>query len=164
MEIQIADNFLSPADHKVIYDRLMGEDIAWFYSDGVDYPQDGKFQLVHFYHWNHEWHADASYLQPILSRLNPYAICKMKANLLTPTKEIEYNGWHTDVVSDKFTTCIYYVNDNDGYTEFDDGTKVESKANRFVMFNSAIKHRGTTSTERRVLINMNFVLANDFKL
>jgi hypothetical protein len=164
MTIQIVDDFLTPLEHKVIYDHLMGEDTAWFYSDGLDYPGDGNFQFVHFYHWNHEWRADISYLQPILDKLNPYAICKIKANLLTPTKEVKVNGWHVDVESNKFTTCIYYVNDNDGYTEFEDGTKVESKANRLVMFNSALKHRGTTSTEKRVVLNLNFVLDDNFHL
>ena len=164
MKTQIVDDFLTSSEHLALYSHLMGEDVPWFYSNGRDYTNDGSFQFVHFYHWNHEWRADAAHIQPILDKLNPYAICKIKANLLTPTKEVEPNGWHVDVDSNKFTTCVYYVNDNDGYTEFEDGTIVKSKANRFVMFDSEIKHRGTTSTERRVLVNFNLILKDDLHL
>lgn len=164
MKPQIVDDFLTLSEHRAIYDQLMGEDTPWFYSDGIDHTKDGNFQFVHFYYWEHEWRDDVSTLQPILSKLNPYAISKVKANLLTPTEKVKVNGWHVDVPSNKFTTCIYYVNDNDGYTEFEDGTKVESKANRIVLFNSALKHRGTTSTERRIVVNLNFILDDNFHL
>ena len=50
------------------------------------------------------------------------------------------------------------MNSNDGYTLFEDGTKVESVANRLVRFPASIKHTGTTCTNanRRVLINFNW--------
>ena len=62
------------------------------------------------------------------------------------------------------TTHPYDVdNDGDGYTEFEDGTKVESIENRFVTFPSNLHHGGTTCTDqkRRVVINLNYFDSND---
>jgi hypothetical protein len=50
------------------------------------------------------------------------------------------------------------MNTNNGYTEFEDGTRVESVANRFISFPVGMKHRGTSCTDKktRVVINFNF--------
>ena len=49
------------------------------------------------------------------------------------------------------------MNTNDGYTEFENGHRVESVANRVVIFDSNIKHTGVSCTDekRRVVINFN---------
>ncbi len=46
----------------------------------------------------------------------------------------------------------------DGYTEFEDGTKVECVANRLVWFPSDIKHRGVSQLDTKVksVINLNY--------
>ena len=51
------------------------------------------------------------------------------------------------------------MNTNDGYTKFEDGTKVESVANRMVTFPNSMKHTGTTTSnsEYRLVINFNYV-------
>jgi hypothetical protein len=61
------------------------------------------------------------------------------------------------------TTAIYYANTCDGYTEFEDGTIVESVQNRFVAFPSRMKHTGTTCTnaKSRVVINFNYISADE---
>ena len=53
---------------------------------------------------------------------------------------------------------LFSLNDNDGYTIFEDGTKVESVANRLVTFPSQTKHAGTTCSDQvsRVVINFNY--------
>ena len=69
----------------------------------------------------------------------------------------ETEGVDVDVPFDCMTG-IYYVNSNDGYTEFKDGTKVESVANRVVAFPCTVPHAGTTCTDAsvRTVINFNF--------
>ena len=51
------------------------------------------------------------------------------------------------------------MNTNNGYTRFEDGTKVESVANRMVTFPNQMMHTGTTTTdsEYRLVINLNYV-------
>ena len=45
------------------------------------------------------------------------------------------------------------------YTLFEDGTKVQSKENRVVIFDSQMRHAGIPCTDekRRVVINFNFI-------
>ena len=54
--------------------------------------------------------------------------------------------WHMDYYSDwseKSKSAVFYVNSNDGYTEFEDGVKVESVANRIAIFPTMKLHRAT---------------------
>ena len=51
------------------------------------------------------------------------------------------------------------MNTNNGYTEFENGTTVESEENRMVVFPAEMKHRGTSCTDKkiRVVINFNYL-------
>ena len=64
--------------------------------------------------------------------------------------------------SKKMTTGIYYVNSNDGYTEFEDGKIVNSIANRMILFRSDRLHRGVSQLDAQVrcVINFNFFMGN----
>ena len=56
-------------------------------------------------------------------------------------------------------TAIFYINTNNGYTEFQSGVRVSSVANRVCIFDSNLKHRGVTRTEgehQRVVVNFNY--------
>ena len=54
-------------------------------------------------------------------------------------------------------TGIFYLNSNDGYTHFNGGKRVESVANRMVIFPRETMHSGTTSTtDHRKVINFNW--------
>ena len=55
-------------------------------------------------------------------------------------------------------TIVYYINTNNGYTEFENGVRVESVSNRACIFDSNLKHTGVTCTneKRRVMINFNY--------
>ena len=89
---------------------------------------------------------------------------RIKANLLVKTPNIIVHEFHVDLndlseeKSKQVTTSIFYVNTNNGYTEFEDGAKVESVANRLVTFSSNMKHRGTSCTDEktRIVINFNY--------
>ena len=99
------------------------------------------------------------------SKIDAIGILRIKANLLMRTSEIIPHSFHTDYECnmgsnryDKATTSIFYLNTNDGYTEFEDGTRIESVANRLVTFPNHMKHRGTTCTNKpfRMVINFNY--------
>ena len=106
----------------------------------------------------------AEQMNPILEIINPLSLLRIKANLLTRTPKIIENEFHVDLTdlseekSKQVTTSIFYVNTNNGYTEFEDGTKVESVANRLVTFPANMKHTGTFCTDEktRVVINFNY--------
>ena len=95
------------------------------------------------------------------------AIYRIKCNLQVRQPESYIvEGFHSDLSFDmekdmaaKWTTSILYINTNNGYTEFEDGTKVESVANRVVTFPADLMHRGATQTDEqtRILINFNYL-------
>jgi hypothetical protein len=101
---------------------------------------------------------------PLLNKINPKEILRVKANLGTRTSTHIEGGMHTDSKM-KHTTAIFYLNTNNGYTKFEDGTIVESIENRLVVFNSDLLHSGfsQTDTNIRVVLNLNYTENNYFK-
>ena len=99
-------------------------------------------------------------IAPVLDRLAPEMLLRAKLNLTPVTPKVHEFLPHTDAnISVPFTTAVYYINDNNGYTGFSDGTKVESKANRLVYFDGSMEHFGTTSTnsKTRLVLNLNYI-------
>ena len=98
-------------------------------------------------------------MTPIIKREGMCAIGRIKANCMVRTDKLKVliNGFHCDFPKN-LTTGIYYINTNDGYTLFEDGSKCESVANRFCRFPCNTKHTATTctTTDRRLLINFNY--------
>ena len=164
MKPLIVDNFLNQEEFNPIADLIVNN-FQWKYDNFVDYADDkDKFQFTHSFYKDFEivspFHET---LKPIWNRIRPREIYRVKANLLTRTPQIVENRFHTDnpeisgVIP--YTTSIFYLNTNNGYTEFEDGTKVESVANRFVSFPMDMKHRGTSCSDvkTRVVINFNYL-------
>ena len=85
------------------------------------------------------------------------SLVRIKANLNPRNSKVFTHGFHIDMTF-KCTTGIYYINTNNGYTEFEDGTKIESIRNRFISFPSDMKHTGSTCSDKkmRLLINFNY--------
>ena len=167
----IEDNFLKPKEFDKIQKLMMEPSpFPWFYADRIVFEDDNKFQFVHSFYDNHISQSPRTKeLTTILDILQPFSIVKMRAKLLTRTPEIVETSFHVDLSLPEeqlrqWTTSIFYVNTNDGYTEFQDGriemenTKVKSVANRMVTFPANLRHRGTSCTNEntRVVINYNY--------
>ena len=164
--MKIEDNFLEQKDFDELQIFIMGNKFDWYYSDIVDNVKDvDKYQFTHtFYRYEAPRSSFCEKLNPILEIIDPISLWRIKANLLTKTPTIVENEFHVDIDKmpeerlKQWTTSIFYINTNNGYTEFEDGTKVESVANRMVTFPSNLKHRGTSCTDEktRVIINFNY--------
>ena len=166
--MKIKDNFLGLEEFNKIQKLIMGMNFTWFYNDRIVFEGDDKFQFIHNFYNNYTPMSPfIDKLNPILEIINPLSIVRMKANLLTRTSNIVENIFHVDISSvseeklKQMTTSIFYVNTNNGYTKFEDGTIVESVANRMITFPTNIKHCGTSCTNERTRIVINF---NYFKL
>ena len=144
----------------------------------VDDPVDDMYNYQLCYHIYHASSPDIG-IDPIVqpsahsiiplffSKIRTASIMSIKANLVLKTSEIIPHNFHVDCTLDDegdsnsisgLKTSIYYINSNDGYTEFEDGTRIESVANRLITFPQHIKHRGTTCTNKpyRMVINFNY--------
>ena len=167
--MKIIDDFLEEKEFKKIQSIFMGDTFPWNWSDQIVYKNDkNKYQFVHrIYSSLHPFqYSDAcEIIMPILIKIDPLALIRAKANLLTRTPNIIENTYHRDMEfknpenTKLFETAIYYVNTNIGYSMFEDETKIESIANRMVTFPANMKHTGTSCTDekRRVVINFNYL-------
>ena len=173
--IKVIDDFLTKEQYRSVYQYFLdnkmgykGETVPWYWSDGVVTQGDG---LVQFFNMCYAKdmvlnHVMYEVLMPIIDIIKPMALHRIKANLTLNDKIQPLDPkemLHVDSVychdSDKMTTGIYYVNSNNGYTLFEDGTKVESVANRFVAFPCHYKHTGVpASTNGRMVINYNWYM------
>ena len=163
--MKIEDDFLEQTIFDELQACLMGQQFSWVFTPYIVYENDKdvKFQLVHvFYALNAPQSSLIEKLHPILNKINLISLFRIKANLLTRTPNIIENEFHVDMPGvskeklKQWTTSIFYVNTNNGYTEFEDGTKVESVANRMVTFPTNLKHRGTSCTDEKIRIVINF--------
>ena len=160
--MKIIDNFLSDVDWHNIATAMLGIDFDWHYTNALHYKTKDldNFQFVNVMYDNMiPKTKEFNLVNPIINseKSNIISLIKIKANLNPRRDRIIKHGFHVDYPF-KCTTSIYYVNTCDGYTEFEDGTKIESIQNRFVSFPSNLKHTGTTCTDARarMVINLNY--------
>jgi len=162
--MKVIDNFLNQDYFNELKDLMItSRSFPWYYNDGV--VEDGEqynYQFTHVLYGNTEPMSrfyDA--MKPCVVKLDALSLIRIKANLVPQHHEIIEHGFHVDIAEEKnnhIKTAILYMNTNDGYTLFEDGSKVESVENRVVIFDSSIKHTGTTCTDQklRVVVNFNY--------
>ena len=167
--MEVIDDFLEIGDFNNLNRLLMGENVCWHFvpfTDGKDKNND-QFYFGDNVYMNHSWVSSLSNdLSPLIAGIKPMAIHTIRANLMTKSEKHIESQLHSDLEKnaptidkvDQWTTAIFYINDCNGYTKLEDGTIVESKANRLLTFSSDTKHLGATCTDekRRVLINLNY--------
>ena len=165
----IIDDYLSLSEHKLVKNTMLDQTwFPWFYlpsktRQGVaagGHDEKYNFQFIHPFYSDFNFVSQhAKMLQPFIDRLKPRAIVRIKANLSPCTDTIIKFDNHIDVPDFIGKTAIYYVNSNNGKTVFADGTKVDSKENRMVIFDSHLAHSGTTCTDEKVrcVINFNYI-------
>ena len=164
--IKIEDNFLDQKEFDKLQQILMGNStFAWYYLDKIVSDGDERFQFIHLFYASSQWQNEGIILQEIAKKIEPAILVKINAKLITQTPNIVQNKFHVDLADflsidllKKATTSIFYINTNNGYTIFKDGTRVESVANRMVSFPANMEHAGTSCTDEniRVLLNFNY--------
>ncbi len=167
MKPAIIDNFIDQNSFQLLKNDMFGSEFCWNYNEHIDYIDEQekfRFQFTHTFYRQNIGPDSQQYgrLSNILNRIRPKEIYRIKANLLSRTSEIVENSFHVDIDALDilpWTTSIFYMNTNNGYTEFEDGTVVESIENRMVVFPANMKHRGTSCTNKkvRVIINFNYL-------
>ena len=81
----------------------------------------------------------------------------IKSNILSITVLVDIGDFNDSLEKLKqWTTSIYYVNTNNGYTKFETGEIVESVENRMVTFPSNIRHTGSSCSDEKIRVVINF--------
>ena len=175
--MQIIDNFLPEDIHKDIHDNVFHGEFPLFlqhntlpYGEFEHADLNKKHNITDerhpfFYHMffkdmQHISDWDNMYM-PIMNIINPLAMIRVKLNVFSNAGKPISSGWHIDMGETKtpYTTAIYHLNTNNGYTLFEDGTKVKSVANRLIIFPGNMIHTGITQTDEeiRAFINFNYI-------
>ena len=168
MTIQIYDDFLHEVEFEKIENLFLSNTYPWFWCRVLDYGGIDDAECKEKYNWQCS-STIFSNMRPVCNsfdkltqiigdpRLKIASVCRIKSNLNPITDKPITHGMHIDTPF-KCTTSIFYVNSNNGYTLFEDGTKVDCVKNRIVTFPSSLYHSGvsTTDTGMKVVINFNY--------
>lgn len=168
--MRIVDDFLDQAVFEQIQNQVMSSYFPWYYNSGVlgaaDIGTNGPFQFIHRLYEETEGPLSQALqiFDPLFEKIGVETLIKAKLNLGTRDGEHIEGGWHTDYPKyRKHKTAVFYLNSNNGYTLFEDGTKVETIQNRFAEFDSNTNHTGVSQTDQqvRVVLNLNYLLAEE---
>ena len=175
MGYEVIENFLPRQKFSNLRSLIMDKPFPWFYVGfWVDRKELEKDE-ANYYHFSHSIYEDFTptspmcnkdILTPLVEMTEPVSIRNMSAHLYPRTPKTISSPFHTDigdlkedmVKSAQWTSAILYVITNNGYTMFEDGTNLDSVANRFVKFSGDMKHSGASCTDKktRIIINYNY--------
>ena len=161
--MEVVDDFLDTDDFTNLKNTMEGLYFPWYWNPRTT-SYDNTPQMIHNFIFNDK--VNSSYLDllkesKLFEKLGLAYIARCKANLNYKTIENNVGSFHTDFSDNSMngiTTSILYINTNNGGTQFSDGTRVKSIANRLVKFNCSQEHASVSCTDedRRVLINVNY--------
>ena len=168
MKHKVIDNFLD----EEYFDSLVtlytdkekkgNNKMPWYFQTSIsayDVIEDNIFYMTHmFYDDNKPTSSYYEYLIPLLKKLKADCLLRVKANLYPNTEILHEHPMHTDYPF-HHSAAILSLNTCDGYTKLEDGTKIDSVANRILLFDASKKHCSTTTTNvsARINININYI-------
>jgi len=175
-DYMVVDDFLSQEEHQHIYQRLMhGAEgtmnfddlqnaVPMYYSRSVadddDINGSGYFYNILY----RQPYPVGDYFDiicaPLLSKIDFKALLRVKVNWFPRTSEVRQNGMHQDYPY-PVDNLLYSVNTCDGYTTLNCGTKIESVANRALIFRGDLPHCSSSTSNKplRCNININFLFS-----
>lgn len=170
MNVKIYDNFLPKEHHEhLCKTMIMNEEFTMFFHNNLTNIIDDNI------HENWNWYATHTFylddrpvsdhydmLKHVLGNrvievTNTKMFTRIRLNFYPYTETIKEHCKHVDR-NYSHTAGIYCLNTCDGFTRFEDGTVVESIANRFYTFDGGRKHNSSTTTNSKGRYNINFNL------
>ena len=154
---KIIDNFLRPSELRFIQSVITSSDFDWYYVKDItsNSPQDSL--AIYFAHVVYHQGKASKFIpvfSPLLTRLKIKSLIRIKANLYPRPPTVEL---HTPHIDEDFphAGAIFYLNTNNGKTILEDGTKIDSVANRVLLFDPSKKHSSTSATDSKIRLNVN---------
>jgi len=136
--------------------------MPWFFSSRIVNEKKIKGNLFYMCHMFYDGNAPTSPLYdkliPLLEKLEIKCLLRIKANLYPNTEILHEHPMHPDYEF-SHSVALLSLNTCDGYTKLKDGTKIDSVANRILLFDASEEHCSTTTTNvsARININMNYI-------
>ena len=161
MNYKIIKNFLDSQLFNKIKFLVMDTEFPWRKRDGMTPHKNDKMYFNHCFYNNMKETAGAyePIIIPILNELNAVAPVQVRANMFI-SELFEKCDWHRDY-NFNCKSAILYLNDCDGGTELkinDEVIFIKADANKMLVFDSYVLHRGTISKKEQIryIINFNY--------
>ena len=157
--MQIIPNFIKDKEiQRDLKNTLFSNQFDYYYDPFVSAGSD-DFMFTHgLWLLDNDSHHISNYfisiMMPILGGLKYTTLIRAKVNCYTKHNKLCKTAFHVDR-DDSHMVGLYSVNTNNGYTLFEDGTKVESVENQMVIFDGKRKHCSVAQTDTKLRININ---------
>ena len=167
MEYEVIDNFLEPENFKILTDDILcinsGFSVfPWYAQEGVTVTDGSRnknndhWNLIHSFYQNYEIQSGFfKHLSDVIDKLQIKSLIRIKANLYPKTDKIIEHDFHADF-DFSHKSGLYSLNTNNGCTIMEDGEKIESVANRMIIFDASKLHKSTTCTDENFRANIVF--------
>ena len=163
MKYKVIDNFLDEEYFDSLTTFFTGNgQLPWFFESDISERNIAENKLFYMFHMFYAMNIPKSplfnNLLPLLNKLEAKCLIRIKANLYPNTEKLHEHPMHKDY-DFSHTGAILSLNTCDGYTKLKDGTKIDSIANRILLFDASEKHSSTTTTNvlARINININYI-------
>lgn len=161
MDLEIIDNFLDQEYFDFLSGNIMSHNFPWLYESRVanlDEKKDKDFYFTHRVY--DDFIPQSSFFDemiPLMQQMDIHALVRIRAILYANQGEQIIHDKHRDY-NFPHKTALLYLNTCNGFTEFEDGERVESVANRLVKFDGSKLHNSSTCTDEkvRVVISINY--------
>ena len=152
--MKVIDNFLEQDKFNFFKKEITSEYFPWYFNN-KKVPNDNHLDNFQFVNNFKDGNTANHLIDVFKEKLKVNKFLRAKLNCTTRTSKIFKFKLHNDLNEDCMVS-IFYLNTNNGYTEFETGEKVKSVENRLVTFDNKLKHFGTTSTDTqtRIVLNM----------
>ena len=158
--MEVIDNFITSYEADLLeYVFLKNNEEIWHFIHNSEHPY-----ICHLLYLLHLHSEDSSYkisplfkhVRPILSKLNRIRILlRIKVNLYLQKDNVQVQDMHTDYPFETNAGC-YFINTNNGYLSFEDGTKIDAKKGRIVLFKGNTKHAASYCSDKKIRGTINF--------
>ena len=175
LKYKVIDNFLDEEYFDTLAtlftDKEKTENVGmpWYFQSNItgyhNVVEDNIFYMTHMlYDGDMPMSPFYDNLIPLLKKLDLKCLIRVKGNLYPNTETPHEHPMHTDY-DFPHSGAILSMNTCDGYTKLKDGTKIDSVANRILLFDASNEHCSSTTTNvpARINININYIQEQDMK-
>ena len=158
--VEVKDNFLDKDTLVKIQKVVLADFFPYYYNDYKVEKRDQNFQFTHILFKS--YYNQSNYFPnfvTILDQLKCKSLVRMKLNLTPRVEHITPFNYHVDIQDNlDCKTAVFYLNTTNGMTLFKTGETIKGIENRIVIFNSGLKHAGTSHTDKKVrlVLNINY--------
>jgi len=155
---KIIDNFLMDNEFYKLKSIMTNNLFPWYtncdYGVSQKDSDDGMY-LTHNFYSDYCFRSDFSdLLEPLITKICPKSIVRIKGNLYPGSTNFIYHDYHTDYDFQHYG-FIFYINTNDGKTILENNVEINSIENRILFFNPHLPHRSTNCTDKKYRMNIN---------